>query len=207
MTFHNPVEEVPAYRGYTSLGSVSDLAVAESVLIGRDPSCGIVLESPNVSRRHALIQPYQGQHMIRDLGSSNGTYVNGQLIEQALAGDVAMGDLVVQRAVTKGHIRAFSVEPNVLVNNTWSNRYTVIEISGLDRPGLLFQPTDVLARLNLNIASAHVATFGERAVDVFYVTDLTGQKITNANRQAAIRRRLLEVFQPKKEAAKEGVAA
>ncbi len=74
-------------------------------------------------------------------------------------------------------------------------------------PGLLFQLTDVVARLNLNIASAHVATFGERAVDVFYVTDLTAQKITNANRQAAIRRRLLQVFQPKKEAAREGVAA
>ncbi|WP_436643660.1 [protein-PII] uridylyltransferase [Microbaculum sp. FT89] len=127
----------------------------------------------------------------------------GKVIEQALAGAVKLRDLVGQRAVTKGRIRAFSVEPDVLVNNTWSNRYTVIEMSGLDRPGLLYELTDVLARLNLNIASAHVATFGERAVDVFYVTDLTGQKITNANRQAAIRRRLLQVFQPQKEGSKE----
>jgi len=120
-----------------------------------------------------------------------------QLIEQALAGDVQMPELVVQRVQPKNRIKAFSVAPDVLVNNTWSNRYTVIEVSGLDRPGLLYQLTDVLARLNLNIHSAHIATFGERAVDVFYVTDLTGQKMTNASRQAAIRRRLLQVFQPR----------
>ena len=55
----------------------------------------------------------------------------------------------------------------------------MIEVSGLDRPGLLYELTTALGRLNLNIASAHVATFGERAVDVFYVTDLTGTKIRN----------------------------
>ncbi|TCT11964.1 UTP--GlnB (protein PII) uridylyltransferase GlnD [Tepidamorphus gemmatus] len=125
----------------------------------------------------------------------------GRLIEQALEGKAPLPDLVGKRTVPKSRLRAFSVEPYVLVNNTWSNRFTVIEISGLDRPGLLFELTGVLARLNLNIASAHIATFGERAIDVFYVTDLTGQKITNANRQAAIRRHLLQVFQPAREGA------
>jgi [protein-PII] uridylyltransferase len=48
--------------------------------------------------------------------------------------------------------------------------------------------------LNLNIASAHIVTFGERAVDVFYVTDLLGHKIANANREAATRRRLKAAF-------------
>jgi len=53
----------------------------------------------------------------------------------------------------------------------------VIEVSGLDRPGLLYQLTTAISKLNLNIASAHVATFGERARDVFYVTDLLGAQI------------------------------
>ena len=54
----------------------------------------------------------------------------------------------------------------------------MVEVTGLDRPGLLFELTATLSKLNLNIASAHVATFGERAVDVFYVTDLFGAKIS-----------------------------
>jgi [protein-PII] uridylyltransferase len=70
----------------------------------------------------------------------------------------------------------------------------VIEVSGLDRPGLLYDLTTALGKLNLNIASAHIATFGEKAVDVFYVTDLTGTKVNHPGRQAAIRRTLLEVF-------------
>ena len=80
------------------------------------------------------------------------------------------------------------------IDNSLSTRQTVIEISGLDRPGLLYDLTTALGKLNLNIASAHIVTFGEKAVDVFYVTDLTGTKITHAGRQAAIRRALLEVF-------------
>jgi len=44
----------------------------------------------------------------------------------------------------------------------------------------------------LTIHSAHIATYGERAVDVFYLTDLIGDKVTAAPRLKAIERRLLE---------------
>ena len=57
----------------------------------------------------------------------------------------------------------------------------MVEVTGLDRPGLLYELTTTLSKLNLNIASAHVATFGERVVDVFYVTDLTGAQIATPN--------------------------
>ena len=51
--------------------------------------------------------------------------------------------------------------------------------------------TREISDLNLDIASAHIATFGEKAVDVFYVTDLTGKKITELEpRERAIRERL-----------------
>jgi [protein-PII] uridylyltransferase len=82
----------------------------------------------------------------------------------------------------------------VTINNQWSNRYTVVEVTGLDRPGLLFELTTTLSKLNLNIASAHVATFGERVVDVFYVTDLTGAQVTTPTRQTAIKRPLLALL-------------
>ena len=95
----------------------------------------------------------------------------------------------------KGRIKAFTVEPQVILSNDTSNRFTVVEVAGLDRLGLLFKLTDSLFRLNLNIASAQVTTFGERAVDVFYVTDLFGQKITSKTRLQAIEEDLLSVLE------------
>ena len=117
-------------------------------------------------------------------------------IEKALRGTLKLPDMVAKRVPPKGRIKAFAVEPEVTINNAWSNRYTMVEVTGLDRPGLLYELTASLSKLNLNIASAHVATFGERVVDVFYVTDLFGAQITAATRQAAIRRALLQLFAP-----------
>jgi [protein-PII] uridylyltransferase len=115
-------------------------------------------------------------------------------IERALKGEVKIADLVESRRPSKSSPKAFHVPPEVTIDNSLSSRQTVIEISGLDRPGLLYDLTTALGKLNLNIASAHIVTFGEKAVDVFYVTDLTGTKVTHAGRQATIRRALLEVF-------------
>jgi [protein-PII] uridylyltransferase len=115
-------------------------------------------------------------------------------IERTLRGESHLPEVVARR-VSKGRYRAFALEPEINVNNVWSDRYTVIEVSGLDRPGLLYDLTNTISRLNLNIASAHVATFGERAVDVFYVTDLTGAKVTSAQRVSAIQRALKAIFE------------
>ncbi|MFZ3179686.1 MAG: ACT domain-containing protein, partial [Methylocystis silviterrae] len=116
------------------------------------------------------------------------------LIAKALRGEVVVSEEL--RARAKAHLPtdAFSVAPEVVVDNSLSNVYTVIEVSGLDREGLLFELTNAISRLNLNIASAHIVTFGERAVDAFYVTDLTGAKIASPQRQATIKRQLLDVF-------------
>ncbi|MBG0795774.1 [protein-PII] uridylyltransferase [Methylocystis sp. H62] len=116
------------------------------------------------------------------------------LIARALRGEVVVSEEL--RARAKAHLPtdAFSVAPEVVVDNSLSNVYTVIEVSGLDREGLLFELTNSISRLNLNIASAHIVTFGERAVDAFYVTDLTGAKIASPQRQATIKRQLLDVF-------------
>lgn len=115
-------------------------------------------------------------------------------IERALKGEVKIADLVDGKRPVKERPRTFLVPPEVSIDNSLSSRQTVIEISGLDRPGLLYDLTTALGKLNLNIASAHIVTFGEKAVDVFYVTDLTGTKVTHAGRQATIRRTLLDVF-------------
>ena len=132
----------------------------------------------------------------------------GDAIEKAVRGALKLPDVVAKRAPPKGRLKAFAIEPEISINNQWSARYTVVEVTGLDRPGLLYELTTTLSKLNLNIASAHVATFGERVVDVFYVTDLTGAQITTPARHAAIKRPLLALFtapagegKPAKEAA------
>src|SRR5262245_53419794 len=50
------------------------------MVLGRDPSVDIVLNSPGVSRQHARITLQGYQYLIEDLGSSNGTFLNGQQI-------------------------------------------------------------------------------------------------------------------------------
>ncbi|MHC4053483.1 [protein-PII] uridylyltransferase [Bradyrhizobium sp. 25ACV] len=117
----------------------------------------------------------------------------GEMIEDVLEGKLRLPEVVARRTV-RSKAKPFVIEPEVTINNQWSDRYTVIEVSGLDRPGLLYELTTAISKLNLNIASAHVATFGERARDVFYVTDLLGAQISAPTRQAAIKSALTHVM-------------
>ena len=115
-------------------------------------------------------------------------------IERMLKGETHAVDLVKDKRNPKSRLSAFTVEPQVVIDNTLSDALTVIEINGLDRPGLLYEVTREISDLNLDIASAHIATFGEKAVDVFYVTDLTGKKITSSSRESLVRERLTRVL-------------
>ncbi|MCC8429084.1 [protein-PII] uridylyltransferase [Reyranella aquatilis] len=91
-------------------------------------------------------------------------------------------ELDSQRGSWPKRDRVFTVEPRVLIDNNASDTFTVIEVNGRDRPGFLHVVTRALTRLNLQIATAHVTTYGERAVDVFYVKDLFGLKVVNADK-------------------------
>jgi len=117
----------------------------------------------------------------------------GEMIEDVLEGKLRLPE-VVARGTVRSKARPFVIQPEVIINNQWSDRHTVIEVSGLDRPGLLYELTTAISKLNLNIASAHVSTFGERARDVFYVTDLLGAQITAPTRQAGIKSALLHLL-------------
>ena len=115
-------------------------------------------------------------------------------IEKLLKGEVWFDTLLAKRREMKGRVKAFSVEPDVVIDNTTSDKLTVLEVSGIDRPGLLHDLTSAISDLNLDIGSAHITTFGEKAVDVFYVTDLTGRKVTDEQRQKTVRTRLMSVL-------------
>jgi [protein-PII] uridylyltransferase len=112
-------------------------------------------------------------------------------IVRTLKGELQLPDAVATRAAQVRRQDAFTVAPDVVIDNSLSDRSTVVEVTGLDRPGLLYDLTTAIGKLNLNIASARIVTFGEKAVDVFYVTDLTGGKIVGAQRQKALRDKLI----------------
>jgi len=118
-------------------------------------------------------------------------------IERALSGDLKLRSAIApEKPGQNSRTRVFKVAPRVLVDNTASNRYTVIEVNGRDRPGFLYDVTRGLYDLNLTIGSAHIATYGERAVDVFYVQDLTGMKLTDKRRLLQIEKHLLKKIAP-----------
>jgi [protein-PII] uridylyltransferase len=119
----------------------------------------------------------------------------GKLIEDVLSGRSWLPEVIARRSKAKRGARAFSITPRAEIRNTLSHRFSVIEVKGLDRPGLLSEITGALSDLSLDIASAHVTTFGEKVIDTFYVTDLTGQKVESPARIAAISRRLVEVLE------------
>ncbi|MEM9027931.1 MAG: [protein-PII] uridylyltransferase [Pseudomonadota bacterium] len=118
----------------------------------------------------------------------------GEMIERVLRGDIRLTQLLDAKRPAERRVEAFSVAPQVRVDNELSDQFTVIEVEGRDRPRLLYDLTAAISDLNLDITSAHITTFGERAVDVFYVSDLTGKKIIHEARQKSIEDRLLPIL-------------
>jgi [protein-PII] uridylyltransferase len=88
----------------------------------------------------------------------------------------------------------------VVIDNHASNTYTVLEVNGRDRPGLLHDVTAAISEQGLQIASAHVTTYGVRAVDVFYVKDVFGLKVENERKLAVLRDALLQALDNPEEA-------
>ena len=114
-------------------------------------------------------------------------------IHDALQGRVKLADRLTAKPLPRRRQEAFRVVPQVFIDNAASNRFTVVEVNALDRPALLYALTYALYGAKVTIHSAHVATYGERAVDTFYLTDLTGEKIDAPARMKALETRLLEV--------------
>ena len=115
------------------------------------------------------------------------------LIEQALSGRLRMATEIrkLSAALLGRRMRAIHVPPRVVIDNRASNTYTVLEVNGRDRPGLLHDVTAAISDAGLQIGSAHVTTYGVRAVDVFYVKDVFGLKIENDRKLTQLRDALL----------------
>jgi [protein-PII] uridylyltransferase len=110
-------------------------------------------------------------------------------LREALAGD---RDLTAEPPPTPDRRRDDRLpegrRPNrVNVDNAASTLYTLVEVFTTDEPGLLFRITDALHRRDLDIKSAQIATKVDQVVDVFYVQDLSGEKIEDPTRVEDLR--------------------
>ena len=76
---------------------------------------------------------------------------------------------------------AFEIAPSVAIADRASTRTTVVEVNALDRPALLAALAAAIHGEGHRIHSAHIATYGERAVDVFYLTRADGRKLEPAD--------------------------
>ncbi|MDE2411470.1 MAG: [protein-PII] uridylyltransferase [Sphingomonadales bacterium] len=114
------------------------------------------------------------------------------MIADALANRVKLVPQLAARPLARPRADAFEVHPTVEFDNQASNRFTVVEVNARDRPALLNRLSRALFEARLIVHSAHIATYGERAADTFYVTDLLGEKIDSTQRMRAIEKRLFE---------------
>jgi len=112
-----------------------------------------------------------------------------QNIEKTLRGETWPQQVLAQR-VQKTRASAFKIRPKVHFDNEASQIATVVEVECLDRAGLLFDIAQALFDSGLSISTAMISTYGERAVDVFYVRDGYGHKIVHPARLEAVEARL-----------------
>jgi [protein-PII] uridylyltransferase len=118
-----------------------------------------------------------------------------QMIHRTLKGEVVAREALKERDKIKKREQAFRVPTSITFDNEGSEIYTIIEVDTRDRPGLLFDLTRTLAANNVYIASAVIATFGEQAVDTFYVKDMFGLKFHAENRRLALEKKLKDAIE------------
>ncbi|MCB5200334.1 [protein-PII] uridylyltransferase [Loktanella sp. TSTF-M6] len=112
------------------------------------------------------------------------------MIQRTLMGEVVASTALKDRDVLPVRMRAFRVPTVITFDNDGSEIYTIIEVDTRDRPGLLYDLTRTLANANVYISSAVIATYGEQAVDTFYVKDITGLKFHSESKREALTAKL-----------------
>ena len=126
-------------------------------------------------------------------------------IRKALLGEGEMVPRLAARPLAHSRAKAFEVAPSVNFDNSASNNFTVIEVTARDRPALLNRLAHALYKANLIVQSAHITAYGETVSDTFYVTDLTGSKVTAPDRLSEIEAALLDAASDRKQEQLENV--
>lgn len=115
-------------------------------------------------------------------------------VEQAARHGLGEKTVIPARRVARREA-AFTVSPFVKIEGKAADGALVIEASGRDRPGLLHDLARAITDLGFSIQAARIDGYGERAVDVFYVTE-QGRKIADPAKEEAIVAALMDQLGP-----------
>ena len=118
-----------------------------------------------------------------------------QTIRNALKGEIIPRDALKERGKIRKKEKDFKVPTNITFDNEGSEIYTIIEIDTRDRLGLLHDLARTLTNNYITIASAIIATYGEQAVDTFYVKDLFGLKLYSENKRIKLAEKLKDAVE------------
>ncbi|MBI4715640.1 MAG: [protein-PII] uridylyltransferase [Nitrospirae bacterium] len=145
---------------------------------------GIVVDTFQVQ------DPYPGEESARGRREA----VRGHLRE-VLTGRESVENLFARRPAGKGAPRIAPTEPTIVeVDNESSDAFSIIDVFAADKQGLLYVITRTLHDLGLSICSSKIATKVDQIVDVFYVRDLSGEKVTEPERVQKVKTRLREAI-------------
>ena len=92
------------------------------------------------------------------------------------------------------HLQHFPLPPRVEFSSDLNGERTVVELIAADRPGLLSLVGQAFANSGVRVQNAKIGTFGNRAEDVFYITDEANRPLTDAERLAQLRDELLRAL-------------
>jgi [protein-PII] uridylyltransferase len=119
-------------------------------------------------------------------------------LKKVVTGEVPLKDLLFERIESNGIKQKIipRVSAEVKINNQDSDFYTIVEITGEDRLGILYEITQALTDHGCDIHFARISTLGNRIVDVFYVQDEWGEKIEEKQKTDRLRQILLNRLPP-----------
>jgi [protein-PII] uridylyltransferase len=111
-------------------------------------------------------------------------------LEEILGEKVSLRDLLSKRKELNGIKQKVMprVPQEVKINNLDSDFYTIVEVTGEDRLGILYEVTQALTEHGCDIHFARISTLGNRIVDVFYIQDEWGEKIKENNMTNQLKR-------------------
>ncbi|MEJ2429010.1 MAG: [protein-PII] uridylyltransferase [Deltaproteobacteria bacterium] len=118
-------------------------------------------------------------------------------LHSALSGELDLGLVLDEKLLTyqSAAVKSTASRPDkIMVDNNGSDFFTIIEVYTYDFPGLLYRITDALFRCNLDVWVAKIATKVDQVLDIFYVRDLDGQKVTDPQQVEAIKATISQVL-------------